>query len=42
MTVYQWVCVLGIPGMLAGLAGFFTGGMVARKWYDAFGYEVDE
>ena len=22
MTVYQWMCVLGIPGMLAGLAGF--------------------
>ena len=22
MTVYQWVCVLGIPGMLAGLLGF--------------------
>ena len=22
MTVYQWVCVLGIPGMLAGLAAF--------------------
>ena len=22
MTVYQWMCVLGIPGMLAGLVGF--------------------
>ena len=22
MTVYQWICVLGIPGMLAGLAAF--------------------
>ena len=22
MPVYQWVCVLGIPGMLAGLAAF--------------------
>jgi hypothetical protein len=22
MTVYQWVCVLGIPGMLAGLVTF--------------------
>ena len=22
MTVYQWMCVLGIPGMLAGLLGF--------------------
>ena len=22
MTVYQWMCVLGIPGMLAGLATF--------------------
>ena len=22
MSVYQWLCVLGIPGMLAGLAGF--------------------
>ena len=22
MTIYQWVCVLGIPGMLAGLMGF--------------------
>ena len=22
MTIYQWMCVLGIPGMLAGLAAF--------------------
>ena len=22
MTVYQWICVLGIPGMLTGLAAF--------------------
>ena len=22
MTVYQWVCILGIPGMLAGLVTF--------------------
>ena len=22
MNVYQWLCVLGIPGMLAGLLGF--------------------
>ena len=22
MTIYQWVCVLGIPGMLAGLVTF--------------------
>ena len=22
MTVYQWMCVLGIPGMLAGLVSF--------------------
>ncbi len=22
MTVYQWMCVLGIPGMLTGLVGF--------------------
>ena len=22
MSIYQWLCVLGIPGMLAGLAGF--------------------
>ena len=22
MTLYQWLCVLGIPGMLAGLVGF--------------------
>ena len=22
MTVYQWVCVLGIPGMLAGMVTF--------------------
>ena len=22
MTVYQWLCVLGIPGMLVSLAGF--------------------
>ena len=22
MTVYQWICVLGIPGMLAGMVTF--------------------
>ena len=22
MSVYQWLCVLGIPGMIAGLFGF--------------------
>ncbi len=22
MTLYQWLCVLGIPGMIAGLIGF--------------------
>ena len=24
MSVYQWLCVLGIPGMLAGMAGFIA------------------
>ena len=24
MTLYQWLCVLGIPGMLAGLIGFIA------------------
>ena len=24
MTVYQWLCVLGIPGMIAGLVGFIV------------------
>ena len=31
MTVYQWMCVLGIPGMLAGLVGFIRVQMNQNK-----------
>ena len=31
MTVYQWMCVLGIPGMLAGLVGFIKVQMNQNK-----------
>ena len=31
MTVYQWMCVLGIPGMLAGLLGFLRLQMLQNR-----------
>ena len=31
MTVYNWMCVLGIPGMFAGLIGFIRIQLKANK-----------
>ena len=31
MSVYQWLCVLGIPGMIAGLFGFIKGQAKVNK-----------
>ena len=31
MNLYQWLCVLGIPGMLAGLVGFIRLQMLQNR-----------